>query len=146
MNHIAQLIPALLILIIYGLFYGVTKLLITHNKLKKRKSPFTGNFLRSPGEWLRERLDDVNIDLNVYLLSAFIFPLVFYSGILSQAYFGGRTPSAPFILIIIFLTAAFEAYFIFKLVKLINMRRKLRLGYEGELAVGQELHLNGNCT
>jgi len=48
--------------------------------------------------------------------------------------------SFPTILVLILLAALFEAYFLFKLVQLINRRRKFRLGYEGELAVGQELN------
>ena len=124
----------------YGLFYLVTKVLITHNKLKKRRSPFTDNLLRSPGETLRGQLDDINLDLNVYLFSVFIFPLVFYSTVLTQAYFGGRALSGSSVWILILIVAAFEAYFVYKLVQLISKRRKFRLGYEGELAVSQELN------
>jgi hypothetical protein len=39
----------------------------------------------------------------------------------------------------IVLLAVFELYFIFKLLSTFSKRRRLRLGYEGELAVGQEL-------
>ena len=41
---------------------------------------------------------------------------------------------------VILLVALFETYFIIKLLRLLNRRRKFRLGYEGELAVGQELN------
>jgi hypothetical protein len=140
LNHFAQLIPALGILIVYGLLYLVTKVLISYYKIKKRRSPFVENFLRSPGESIRRQLDDLSDDIIVYLCSALFLPLVFYTGVLSQAYFGNITPSLSFILVLILLAAAFEAYFIFKLVKLISRRRKFRLGYEGELAVGQELN------
>ena len=140
MNHFAQLIPALLILFVYGLFYLVTKVLVAHNKLKKRRSPFKDKFLRSPGESIRLQLEDLSADINVHLISALFLPLVFYSSVLSQAYFGNRTPSLPLILILILLAALFEVYFVVRLVKLLNRRRQLRLGYEGELAVGQELN------
>ncbi|MBT8368040.1 MAG: hypothetical protein KJP23_25380, partial [Deltaproteobacteria bacterium] len=140
MNHLAQLIPALGILIVYGLLYLVTKVMVTYYKLKKRRSPFVGNFLRSPGESIRKQLEDLSDDIIVYLIYAMFLPLVFYSGVLSQAYFGNRTPSLLFILIVIMLAALFEAYFVFKLVQLINRRRQFRLGYEGELAVGQEIN------
>jgi len=135
-----QLIPLLVILIVYGFLYSVTKILVSYYKLKKRRSPFKDKFLRSPGEWLRGQLDDANTDLNVYLFSAFIAPLMFYSSILTQAYFSGKTLSLSLILISISGAAAFEAYFVIRLVLIFNRRRKLRLGYEGELAVGQELN------
>ena len=98
------------------------------------------NFLRSPGESLRSRLDEINDNINTNLVSAFILPLIFYSGILSQAYFSEKPLSVSSIWILILIALAFEAYFIYRLVRLINKRRYYRLGYEGEIAVGQELN------
>ncbi len=140
LNHLTQFLPSLLVLFVYGLFYLTAKVLVARNKLKKRESPFPGNFLRIPGERFRSRLQSVNADINVYLFSAFLAPLIIYSGLITQAYFGNNTPSVAFILMTILPAAVLEAHFIFKLVKLINRRRKLRLGYEGQLAVGQELN------
>jgi len=116
------------------------KVLIFNNKLKNRRSPFTGNFLRSPGESLRGQLEDLNENLIAYILSAFFLPLFFYSGIISQAYFSGAAFSASSIWLLILIAAAFEAHFIYRLVLLLNRRRNFRLGYEGEIAVGQELN------
>ncbi|MCP4624906.1 MAG: NERD domain-containing protein [bacterium] len=124
----------------YALLYLATKALIAHNKLKKRRSPFVGKFLRSPGESLRLQLEDLKDDVSVYLFSILLFPIVLYSGVLSYANFGDKAPSLSTILILVLLTSLFEAYFLFKLGQLINRRRKFRLGYEGELAVGQELN------
>lgn len=140
MNHIAQLTPALLILIVYGLVYLVTKVLVAYYKLKKRRSPFTDIFLRSPGESLRGQIEDINVDLNMNLFSVFMVPVIFYSAVLTQAYFGGKAISVSSVWFSILIVAAFEAYFIYKLVMLFSKRRKFRLGYEGELAVGQELN------
>ena len=140
MNYFAQLIPFIIFFAVFGLLYLTTLVLIQYNKRKKRRSPFTDIFLRSPGESLRSRLDDINVELNVTLVSAFIFPLIFYAGILTQAYFAGRPFSVSSIWIFVLFAAAFEAYFIYQLVRLINNRRNYRLGYEGEIAVGQELN------
>jgi len=140
LNHIVQFLAAALILLVYGLFYLVTKLWVAYYKLKKRKSPFKENFLRSPGERLRGQLDDINLDLNLFLFSAFTAPLAIYAALLTHAYFAGKTISAPSVLYAIITAAAFETYFIFKLVRLIIKRRKFRLGYEGELAAGQQLN------
>jgi Nuclease-related domain len=140
LNHLAQLMPPLLIIFLCGLFYLAARVLVARNKLKKRKSPFPENFLRTPGERLRSRMQNINDDINVYLCSAFLSPMIIYSGLITLSYFGNKTPSLPFILMIILPAAALEAHFIFKLVKLISRRRKLRLGYEGQLAVGQELN------
>jgi hypothetical protein len=139
-TRFAQFIPLIIILVVLGLLYLVTQVLIAHNRRKNRRSPFTDNFFRSPGETLRNRLDDINVELNLSLVSAFVLPLIFYSSILTQAYFGGRPFSVLSVWILILIAAAFEVYFIYRLVLLINNRRKLRLGYEGEIAVGQELN------
>ncbi len=140
MNHFAQLIPVLGILITYGLLYLLTNALVFQYRLKKRRSPFTENFLRSPGESLRWQLEDLNDNLNQYLLSALFLPLIFYSTFLTQAHFGPKTPSLSFILIVIMVAALFETYILIKLVRSLKRRRQFRLGYEGELAVGQELN------
>ncbi len=132
--------PALFILFVYGLFYLVTKALTIYYQQKKRRSPFVGNLLRSPGESLRGQLEDINLDLNVYLFSAFICPLIFYSAVLTQAHFGSKAFSVSSVWFLIIIVAAFEAYFIFNLVKLLKKRRNFGLGYEGELAVGQQLN------
>ncbi|UCF94655.1 MAG: NERD domain-containing protein [Desulfobacterales bacterium] len=140
MNHFVQLIPFLGILIIYGLLYSVTKALVAYYQLKKRRSPFVGNFLRSPGESIRWQLGDLSDDVSVHLLSALVLPLIFYASILTQAYFGGQAFSVPSIWILILVAAAFETYTIHRLILSIKKRRTLRLGYEGGLAVGQELN------
>ena len=140
MNHLTQLIPAILILFVYGLFYLATKVLVPRYKLKKRRSPFKRNFLRSPGEGIRGQVDDVNVDLNVYLLAAVISPLILYSVILTHAYLGSRAISGSSIWFLILIAAAFEAVFVIKLVRSFNQRRKFRLDCEGELAVGRELN------
>lgn len=140
MNNVAQLIPGIVILIVYALLYLTTKVLIAQNKLKKRRSPFVGKFLRSPGESIRLQLEDLKDDVSFYLLSIMLLPIVIYSGVLSQAHFGNKAFSFSSLLVLILLASLFEAYFFFKLVQLINRRRKFRLGYEGELSVGQELN------
>ena len=140
MNHFVQLIPFIIFFVVFGMLYLAIQLLIVRNKRKKRRSPFMDNFLRSPGESLRSRLDEINDNINTNLVSAFILPLIFYSGILSQAYFSEKPLSVSSIWILILIALAFEAYFIYRLVRLINKRRYYRLGYEGEIAVGQELN------
>jgi hypothetical protein len=140
LKHLAQLIPALSILIVLGFFYIVLKALAKYYQLKNRRSPFKDKFLRCPGESLRAQLEDISVDLNVYLFSSLITPLFFYSAIITQAYFGGKAISALTVWILILIAVAFEGYFIFKLVNLIGKRCKFRLGYEGELAVGQEVN------
>ena len=116
----------------------MVKALVAYYQLKKRRSPFVGNFLRSPGESIRWQLEDVSENVCVYISYAFLLPLIFYSGILTSAYFDHEAIAVSWISICV--AAGFEACFIYRLVLLINRRRKLRLGYEGELAVGQELN------
>ena len=136
----SMLIPLALILgtmlvplgIVYGVRYGI--------KRKKRRSPLKDNFLRSPGESLREKIDALTEDILFYLAFMPVVPLAVYSIHVSQSYFGGTPETASRTIGSILLGLAMTLYFAVKLVKLLESRRKFRLGYEAELATGQELN------
>ena len=136
MDLLILILPAIVpILGITGILY----LFRFYQKQKKLRSPFTRDLLRSPGQSLLGKLDVINEDLMVYLLSATLVPLAIYSLHISISYFGIspktdlRTGAAACFGIGFFL------FFRYKLIKLLDKRRLIRLGYEGELAVGQEL-------
>ena len=123
------------ILILIGILY----LFRLFQKQKKLRAPFTLKFLRGPGQSMLSKLDAINEDLMVYLLSAIMVPLVTYSLHISLSYFAGvpetrlRTSAAACVGMVLFI------FSIYKVIKLLNKRRRIRLGYEGEIAVGQKL-------
>ena len=67
-------------------------------------------------------------------------PITFYALYISGLYFQKRPLSLSSALVYIISGALFSGYLIFKMVRLLNLRRTTRLGYEGEVATGQELN------
>jgi hypothetical protein len=110
------------------------------NRLKKRRSSFTQNLLRSPGESLIRKLDYINIEINVYLVSIMLIPLLIYSLTLSFSYYKGKSINLLDVYATAIIGFTFIMYFLTKIRKLLNERKITRLGYEGEIAVGQELN------
>jgi hypothetical protein len=96
--------------------------------------------LRSPGESLIRQLDNINIEINIYLVSLVLLPLLIYSFILSFSYYKGRSINLIDVYASAIIGFTFIIYFLTKIIKLLNERRVTRLGYEGEVVVGQELN------
>jgi hypothetical protein len=101
----------------------------------RRKNPINTHLLRSPGQSLLDEAEDTSIDLFSYLLITPFISLYFYASYLSS--------NKTNILLILFgISLVIALLFIGnKIIKLSNKREKLRLGYDAELAVGQELNL-----
>jgi hypothetical protein len=122
----------LLSAILYGLRFQIER--------RRLKTPLTSNLLRSPGESLRSKIDDLSQDVTFYALFMMGAPFMVYSIHLSQSYFGDILET-PFRITVSVLTAfGILAFFAFKLVQALNLRRRLRLAHDAEMAVGQELN------
>lgn len=106
---------------------------------KKRRNPVKDHFLRTPGESLRHRIDDMTDDMMSYLPMMPLMPLFFYAVHVSFSYFGGAEESALRTALSIGLGFSFLLHPAVKMSKLFKTRTRLRLAYESELAVGQEL-------
>lgn len=117
--------------ILYGLRYFKNQ--------KKPQSAFTREIVRSPGQSLLAESNSLNTDIRLYFIYVFSTPLIFYAVHISQSYFGGSKETLIRTLFSIGLGLALVTYSIYQLIKLHHERRRLRLGYEGALAVGQEL-------
>jgi hypothetical protein len=118
------------------LFYLLRKF----RRIKGRRSPFTDNFLRSPGESLNRKITEINDRLTENLVLLITMPILLYATYISSLYFANLKFSASTFTIYIIAGIGFIAYCLFKLIKLLELRRSYRLGYEGEIAVGQELN------
>ena len=103
-----------------------------HHARKNKRAPFTDKFLRSPGQSLNEQIQSVSEDINIYSGTVMSLPFLILSIALIL--------NLKLILFISFITL-FEIYYFFRLWRAFNKRRLLRLGYDGEVAVGQELNL-----
>lgn len=96
--------------------------------------------LRGPGESLRDQIQDLTVDIIMTLIEIPISALIFYAVAVTQI-ISSDNKLNPLILIIYVVTVViFVSYLIVKVLKLMKQRNHLRLGYECELAVGQELN------
>lgn len=128
------------------LLFVIPCCMIVYLRLKKRdtrrknRSPFNDNFLRSPGESLRKQIDQLNHEMSIYFDIIFFTPLISYSIYISQLYFGLVREDYLLSLLYVIVPLIFMGYYIKRFFEFYNKRKKLRLGYDGEVAVGQELN------
>ena len=140
MERLFVYFPVILFFVILLILTAVLHFYRKVNRSKKRRSPFTQNLLRSPGESLIRKLDSINIEINVYLVSIILIPILIYSLILSFSYYKGKSINLVDVYASAIIGITFIIYLLTKLIKLLNERKITRLGYEGEVAVGQELN------
>ena len=121
------------LIILAGKLFNLTKEGLPFTK--KRKSPFSGEFLRGPGESLRKLVEESRVDLILLMMSLFLMPiflaLLLPSPTTAQGIFdfSGMIIFAVFTIIFLFYKTYIKA----------KEYRNMLLGYEGEIAVGQEL-------
>lgn len=112
---------------------------LIHWKNRKKRLPFTQKILRPPGESLRIRLVELDEKLNDRLIQLFLSaysPLIMAGLVALQ---GVRTTAGVWIAIAI-IAAVVSVWSAYRLWKVINLRRRIRLGFEGERHVGEALN------
>ena len=62
-NMIATLVPLIIWLVPFFLLLGVLNFWRTYLDKQNKRSPLSQNLLRSPGESLRKKIEDINWDL-----------------------------------------------------------------------------------
>jgi len=140
LNIALKYFPVILLLGIYAIFASALYLLRKYRQIKGHRSPFKDNFLRSPGESLNRQIMDINDKLTENLVLLIMMPILFYATYISLLHFGNSKLSTFTTAFYIIAGIGSIAYFLFNLVKSLNLRRSYQLGYEGEIAVGQELN------
>jgi hypothetical protein len=139
------LIPGGILLLVALPFAYLARFIYERGK-KGRRSPITGMLLRSPGQSILPQIDELTDDINGYLVCLILIPLGIFSFVIADLYFLGAKPSTTGIGINIFIALVVVLYLTRKLIQCLSRRNRLRLGYDAELAVGQELNqlmLNG---
>jgi hypothetical protein len=107
---------------------------------RKRRSPFTSQFLRSPGQSVWNQLDDLRTDLMSYLMGLAYVPIAILSIPLVQTAISRNSQSFSNLFVYAVSGTVIFSYFLVKLFRTTHEMQKVRLGYEGEVAVGQELN------
>jgi hypothetical protein len=109
-------------------------------QLKRKRTPFTHDFLRSPGHTLLKRLDALNQEISIYLLYLISLPICIYAAHISLLYFSKMEMDTRGIITLAIICTIMMAYFLFQLLRFLRKRKILRLDYEGQLAVAEELN------
>lgn len=140
MNGVFIYFPIILFFGTFAIIASVLYLLRKTRQIKGKRSPFTDNFLRSPGESLNKKIMEINDRVTENLVLLITTPILLYAIYISSLYFGNLKNSALTLDIYVIAGIGFVVYSLIRLVKLLNLRRSYQLGYEGEIAVGQELN------
>lgn len=137
---IGGLIPTLVMLACMGLVIGFIFLAKARLGRAKRKSPFTGQFLREPGHTLARQLQDGYIDLTGYFMIGALLPvMVIAVPLASAAMTAKQVPPVTWVGYAILVLAGL-VWLGRKIYRHVDSLTRLRLGYEGEVGVGQELN------
>jgi len=108
------------------------------NKNKKRH-PLTENLLRMPGQTLLIELDKNSEKLDEHLMGLFMFALIASPTI----FYNYSSEKRGLFLMSLALVVIFIVYLVYGTVKIMRLRKRfneLKLGFECEVAVGQELN------
>lgn len=133
-------LPVILVCGILSLLLAVLNVFRRRIRLKSLRPSFRQNLLRIPGGSLLRSLDNLNEQINLYLIYVLMLPLIIYSTLISYSYFQATQPSPAVIWMSAIICIAMIAYLVFNLVRLLSQRKRIRLEFEGELAVAQELN------
>jgi len=140
LNGVFMYFPIILFFGIFAIIASVLYLLRKTRQIKGKRSPFTDNFLRSPGESLNKKIMEINDRVTENLVLLITTPILLYAIYISSLHFSNPVNSALTLDIYVIAGIGFVVYSLIRLVKLLNLRRSYQLGYEGEIAVGQELN------
>lgn len=140
MNRLLIYFPIILVFGILAVVMSLLYLLKKYRQVKGYRSPFTGRFLRSPGQSLNRQIAEINDEIIINIIWIITIPLMLYAYYISLLHFGTSKPSTTILVLTIILGIGFTVYCLITLLKHLNLRRSYQLGYEGEIAVGQELN------
>jgi hypothetical protein len=119
-------------------FMGAVVFLWRYRAQRSRRAP-ARNLLRSPGESLRARIEDAQWDIASYLAAAML-PLPAVLGVYFGSWVaGGGAPTAAAAAFLALCGVGAQAWLGWKLWGTLARLRRLRLGHEAQMAMGQEL-------
>lgn len=104
--------------------------------LRHLRTPLTHALLRSPGESLRLKIEDLSWDMAMWTSMTTTIPIILYASYHVHAQLTEIPPSLFWSLAI---SGGGIGFAIYKLIKTVRTRSRMRQGLDGELAVGQEL-------
>lgn len=129
------------IMTITGVLFLVITIYKQYNLNKKSRSPFSDEaLLRLPGHSLNQQIQELNINIILDLFYMFISTILFVNILMTNASDKRLEAILKEYPITVSGLILILGFFLFKIIKNMNYRNKLRLGYEGELVTAQELN------
>jgi hypothetical protein len=130
------------ILVVCGFAFLALVVYVWRRKERRqvRHSPLSQNLIRSPGHSLRQRIEEIGFDIDAYLVVFILIPFLIFTLHVSQSYFGRQSESILRIVTSVSVGCVLTFLAGRKLLKLLSKRKLLVLGFEGELATGEELN------
>lgn len=106
---------------------------------ERRTSPLWRDMLRPAGYSVRNKLDELNFDIDFFIFAFTCMPLAGYAIYVSQSHFLGVPDSAIRVVLTILLFVALTGGLGWWLSRLLRDRQRLQIGMEGEMYTGQAL-------
>ena len=132
--------PVILLISSFSLIWVFLLAVRKYYRHKNLRLPFTETLLRSPGQSLLKKIDFLNQEITIYTVYLFLFPIFLYATYISHLYFNNKDPSLIGLAILGAFALGLIVYSLYKLTGFLRLRRLLRLGYDGEVTVGQQLN------
>jgi len=120
---------------------GILFLLWFRWKRREKRSPICRNILRGPGESLREKIAQLNDQIDEQMIQLVLAPAVLSGFILGTVFVKGGNPTLSNYLTLILLLSVFLPIPLVKFARRVRERANYQLGLDAELAVGRELNL-----
>lgn len=128
-------------LIVVGIFYVFITIYRQYHLRKKSRSPFTDSaLLRLPGHSIRQQILNLTDSINEYIAIMFLIAVMIGNYILYYVSYQGIEKAFSTILLFAITFVVIMLILLFKMTRNLNLRKKLNLGYEGELVTAQELN------
>ena len=132
--------PALLVIAVIVLVAPVVLCWRWYLHRQPRHSPLTKNLLRPPGHSLHEKIEEIDGDIDIFLIYLFLTPFIAFSVHISQVHFGGKPDTVSQIAFTVACAALFGCFCGWRMFHHLKRKRIHRLGLEGELATAEELN------
>lgn len=132
--------PGLLLVLGILPMLGVVLIQRALERRHPRRSPLTKDMLRIPGHSLREKIADINIEIETAMVAVCVIPIAIYAMHVSQSYLGGMPETSIRTILSFLLATALTLLMGRKVLRLLEKRKQFVLGLEGELATAEELN------
>lgn len=136
----STLIPVFLVLGVTAVLHLSFYFYDLYQKKNQPHPPAASQNIRGPGKSLLKQIDQVNEDLQRCFISLILAPTLILAAHLFYSKLGHATESWIRTVISLGGCLTFVIYYLSKLHRLRSMRRRLRLGYDGAVAVARELN------